>query len=294
MLDELEDPLIFIDTNILLDFYRSRGDKGLALLKKVDKLHNRIITSYQVEMEFKKNRQKVILEGIGLLKEPDDTKSVTGPAFLHDGKALEMINRRLSDARTRIKSLKERVRGILDDPYAKDPVFQITQRLFTNDSTLNLKRDDERRSDMKERAWNRFRLGYPPRKKEDTSAGDGFNWEWILEIAKTENRDILIVSRDSDFGITYSDKSYINDWLRHEFKDRVSKKRKIALVNRLTIALKGIAIEVTSEEEIEEDFQVRFSEEFAKSLDPVLRRSLLEQLNFEWECAMLDDATEGE
>ena len=50
--------LIFIDTNILLDFYRVRGPKeDLSILRHIDNNLDRFITTDQVEMEFKKNRQ---------------------------------------------------------------------------------------------------------------------------------------------------------------------------------------------------------------------------------------------
>jgi predicted nucleic acid-binding protein len=38
--------LLFIDTNILLDFYRARSDAGVTLLEKLDALHPQIITTY--------------------------------------------------------------------------------------------------------------------------------------------------------------------------------------------------------------------------------------------------------
>src|SRR2546429_8782505 len=60
--------LLFIDTNIWLDFYRSRGaDLSLKLLDHVKSIASRLIVTYQIEMEFKKNRQSAILEGISEL-----------------------------------------------------------------------------------------------------------------------------------------------------------------------------------------------------------------------------------
>ena len=54
--------LVFIDTNIYLDFYRVRGtDATLSILKHFDENHDRIITTSEVEMEYKKNRQRVTL-----------------------------------------------------------------------------------------------------------------------------------------------------------------------------------------------------------------------------------------
>jgi hypothetical protein len=45
----MKDPLIFIDTNIFLDFYRAAGrDTKLSILSLIDSNHDRIITGEQV------------------------------------------------------------------------------------------------------------------------------------------------------------------------------------------------------------------------------------------------------
>ena len=55
--------LVFIDTNIFLDFYRIDVlEAGLSILDHIKLNHNLMITSSQVEMEFYKNRQKVIID----------------------------------------------------------------------------------------------------------------------------------------------------------------------------------------------------------------------------------------
>ncbi len=51
----------FIDTNIFLDFYRQSNDATLRLLERLKPVRDRIICTYQVEMEFLKNRQTVLL-----------------------------------------------------------------------------------------------------------------------------------------------------------------------------------------------------------------------------------------
>ena len=51
--------LIFIDTNIFLDFYRTRGLAGdLAILRRMDANLGRFITASQVEMEL--DRKSVV------------------------------------------------------------------------------------------------------------------------------------------------------------------------------------------------------------------------------------------
>ena len=52
--------LLFIDTNIWLDFYRSNNQAGLSLLRRGKELSKFIIVTDQIEMEFLKNRQEVI------------------------------------------------------------------------------------------------------------------------------------------------------------------------------------------------------------------------------------------
>ena len=65
------DALIFIDTNIFLDFYRIRKSNiSMKYLEEIDKHKDLIITSSQVEMEFNKKRQSVILDSLSKAKKP--------------------------------------------------------------------------------------------------------------------------------------------------------------------------------------------------------------------------------
>src|SRR5260370_42536406 len=64
--------LLFIDTNIWLDFYRARNDTGLKLLKHVEALSDKLIVTYQLESEFKRNRQNVLMDSWENLKPPND------------------------------------------------------------------------------------------------------------------------------------------------------------------------------------------------------------------------------
>ena len=87
------DALIFIDTNILLDFYRyPQGSAVLPILSHIDANHEKIITGNQVEMEFKKNRQKVILDSIGFLKGPK-WEAFKVPVILSETQPAEIISK---------------------------------------------------------------------------------------------------------------------------------------------------------------------------------------------------------
>lgn len=241
--------ILFVDTNIWLDFYRARTEAGLQLLEHLEAVADKIVVTYQLEMEVKKNRQIAILEGLQELKPP---QQIPRPAVLSDAKSTAILNKSLKEAEKRVKALKARLSKALSNPTAFDPVHQACQRIFHRDDPLVLKRDNPLRRQIKSKALRRFLLGCPPRKKNDTSMGDAFNWEWMVHCALGQNAELVIVSRDSDYGVTFENQGFVNDHLRQEFSERVSKKRKLLLCTRLSEALKHFAIPVTPQEEAEE------------------------------------------
>ena len=241
--------LLFIDTNIWLDFYRARNETGLALLKHAEAVSDRIIVTYQLESEFKRNRQAAILEGMQELKPPGQ---VARPGIFSDAKASAVLARSMKEADKRVRALKQKLTRVLDNPSAHDPVYQACQRIFHREDSLVLSREDKMRHTIRRRAFRRFLHGCPPRKRNDTSIGDAINWEWMVNCANAENAELVIVSRDSDFGITFEGKAYVNDHLKQEFAERVSRQRKLLLYAKLSDALKHFAVPVTPQEEAAE------------------------------------------
>lgn len=236
---------MFVDTNIWLDFYRARNDAGLTLLKHAEAVSGRIIVTYQLEIEFKKNRQAAILEGMQELKPPGQ---IPRPAIFSDAKSTQILNKSLKEAEKRVKELKSRLSKSLENPTANDAVYQACQRIFHKSDALTLGRDNPAKLAIRRRAFRRYLHGCPPRKKNDTSFGDAFNWEWMIACANSQNAELVIVSRDSDYGAAFDNKVFINDHLHQEFSERVSKKRKLLLYTRLSEALKHFQIPVTESE----------------------------------------------
>ena len=245
--------LIFVDTNILLDFYRVRtGGGGLELLTLIEQHKDILITGSQIEMEYKKNRQRVVLESLTAQKTPD-WSGLTSPAFLATAKPAQMIARSKKTIATQQGKLRLRIASILNNPAASDPVYKVLQRIFKNQSAYNLARDKSLRFKIRNLAKKRFILGYPPRKKEDNSIGDAVNWEWIIHCASESGKNIILVTRDTDYGVNYNGQFFLNDWLAKEFKGRISRKRDIILTDRLAVAFKLVAIQVSQEAEQEEN-----------------------------------------
>ena len=242
--------LLFVDTNIYLDFYRIRTDVNTDFLGHMEAIKDRLIVTDQVEMEYKKNRQKAILEGMNELKPP--TK-ISVPSVLRQDRLSEGLDRNIEDIKKKVGKLKTRPANVLEDPTGYDMVYQVLQRLFAKKKDIDLYRKSEKRYEIRNLAQKRHLLGYPPRKKKDTSIGDAINWEWLIHVAKNENKDIWIVSRDGDYGVTQSGKGFMNDWLRQEFRERVHRQRNVFLCPLLSQALKALKVPVTAEQEEEEE-----------------------------------------
>lgn len=249
--DEM-DALLFIDTNILLDFYRDRkSDVSMKFLEQIEACRDRLILGSQVEMEYKKNRQHVILESLGKFGAPDWGK-LSAPALVSETQAAGMIDKHRKELVKQQKILTEKIQAILERPGTQDEVYKVLQRVFKHKSPYNLDREDKRRFAIRRLARKRFSLGYPPRKKSETSYGDSINWEWLIQCSIDSGKDVVIVTRDTDFGVIYKNKSYLNDWLAQEFKQRVSRKRKLKLTASLSEGLKIVHAKVTREMEAAE------------------------------------------
>jgi hypothetical protein len=266
--------LLFIDTNILLDFYRQVGQKeALSILKHIDDNHDKIITGSQVEMEYKKNRQRTISGCLAAFKGVDGN-AVSTPAFLSHSRTAVAIKKDRNSIETRVKSVRRTVNAMLERPARTDPIYQVCQRLFKSKSSLNLSRDREIRHEIRELAQKRFLLGYPPRKDSDTSIGDAVNWEWIIRCAKDNGKDVVIASRDSDYGFV-GGQGIINDWLAQEFKERVGRTRKVTLTEKLAEGLKLANITVSRKEVNTENAQLRrlyttIAKASAKSMEEII------------------------
>jgi hypothetical protein len=201
-------------------------------------------------MEFKKNRMAAMLEGMQALQ---PTQALTRPAFFSNAKEVQAIQSGQQKAKARLTKLRARYVKAIQKPAVHDPVYKMCQRIFHKDDALCLTRDTKMRSLIRRRALRRFLMGYPPRKKNDTSMGDAINWEWMIECANTQNAELVLVSRDSDYGLVYESRAYPNDHLLQEFHERVSRKRELLLYTKVSEALDHFKIHVTPAEKKEEE-----------------------------------------
>lgn len=261
--EKIIDTLLFVDTNVLLDFYRIRKtDISTKYLEQLEACKDRLIIGSQVEMEYKKNRQRVIVESLNNFNSLDFGK-LAAPALVANLQATKMVEKKKRELMSQHKKINTKIQSILSNPTRHDHVYQTLQRIFKTDSQFNLSREKKERFSIRNLAKKRFVLGCPPRKQGDTSIGDAINWEWIVHCSKESGKHVVIVTRDNDFGAIYGGQSYLNDWLKQEFSERVSKKRKIILTDKLSAGLKIVHASVTKKmEEEEEKFLAEILSEF--------------------------------
>jgi predicted nucleic acid-binding protein len=277
------DWIIFIDTNILLDFYRQGGESVSRQTAAIIRHKERIITGDQVRMEFLKNRQRVIKDAASKLPKEENYSFAS---LVAESQPAKSISGHLKKLNAQKKKLRERYSNILEKPAQYDPVYKAIREIFDFNGPCNLRRPDTFRYTIRNLAKKRFLLGYPPRKSNDTSIGDALNWEWIIHCANQSPAatGVMIVTRDEDFGTYYDRKMYLNDWLYREFRDRVSKKKEIRITAKLNEAIRALDEVVNEADERAEERLVsarlsRAENSSGRTFDNEFLKEAVRQLN---------------
>jgi len=246
-LKQNDDCLIFVDTNIFLDFYRSQNEVHLHLLEKLKRIKKQLIMTFQIEMEFNKNRQAVLHKAVSEMKW--DGVRLNIPAFLNDSGTKKSIEKLSKAVQKKHQRLRDRIARHLSRPLT-DPVYKAFKQL-QDSPTLKLTIDSSEAKKIWRYAWRRYVSGCPPRKDDTVAIGDALNWEWILCCAKAEDKDVIIVTRDTDYGLP--EKELVNDWLQYEFRKRAGRGRCISITKYLSDALENLSVPVTKEERASEN-----------------------------------------
>lgn len=263
-----DNTLLFVDANIFLDFYRIRNSSyERKWLSNLYEYAENLIMTEQCYMEILKGRHKAINESLNQInKLIEEEKKLVIPAFISEKQAAKRLSRHIAICKTQISTIQKEYFKVLNDRN-KDDVFIFVKKIIDKINkkyylSRSMNGEEEVRFKIRDLAQKRFNLGYPPRKDKDTNYVDALNWEWIIHCANKYGKHIVIVTRDSDYGITSkqngSEEVILNDCLKTEFQDRVSTKKKIIIFNRLLLALKYLGLDISkaeleSENEIAKD-----------------------------------------
>jgi predicted nucleic acid-binding protein len=202
---------VFIDTNVLLDFFRmSSGD--LEELRKLARLEStgsiKLLVSDAAFDEFSRNRERVIAESLSQFMK--SKFELHRPNIIRPHAESVELEHMQSRIRELTKTIVERVtaEAVAGETTADKVVNELfaAAKIHTVDSKIV------------DTAIHRTTLRKPPGKKD--SFGDAIHWEWLLaHVPKSE--DLHIISRDGDFESQLSVGS-LEPYLAFEWANRKS------------------------------------------------------------------------
>lgn len=201
---------VFIDTNVLLNFYSLSNDELIELRKIIALIDNRtirLIMPEQVVDEFKRNRDSKIGEAVKKLQ--DNIRTMQFPVMCRDYSAYQEA-RSLHDKLNKcIKSLK--VSLLRDSISSELKADHLIEDLLARSTHC------KRSSEIVEFAESRVKIGNPPGK--GGSLGDAINWEILLFNAEV-GVDLCLIADDKDYFSTL-DSEQPNSFLNEEWHAKV-------------------------------------------------------------------------
>lgn len=205
---------VFIDTNILLNFFHFSKDE-LDALNNIFASHEHgaatVHLTQQVCDEFKRNRENKIKDALKKFKEAKFSAQL--PSFMKGYEEYNEIRKMSADLQQLSKSIMEKANidiisrnlqadGLIKDIFSKSNIIETTQLVFSIASM-------------------RMAIGNPPGK--NGSIGDAINWTVLLH-SVPEEENLHVISEDGDY---YSS---INEDAAHPFlEDEWKEKKKSTL-----------------------------------------------------------------
>lgn len=235
---------LFIDTNILLNFFSYSSDhlnklEELVSLVKAGKI--RLFIPQQVVDEFNRNRDGKLKDVLRNLN--SFSTELKSPVICHDLEEMKKINQLLSQVSEWRKKLVNSITSQIKSRSLKadalvNEIFRIGKPIAISEAILS-------------RAKVRFDIGNPPGK--DSSYGDAINWETLID-AVPDKEDLYFIGRDKDY-VSEIDENDFSSFLRDEWKAK--KKAKVFYYDLLSKFLKEKFAETKiTDEQVKEEKNV--------------------------------------
>lgn len=205
---------VFIDTNILLNFFHFSKDE-LDALNDVFASHEhgaaKVHLTQQICDEFRRNRENKIKDALKRFKEVKFAAQL--PSFMKGYEEYSSIKKLSAELQQFTKTIMEKVESditarqlladkLIEDIFDRSEILETTQEVYATASM-------------------RVAIGNPPGK--NNSIGDAINWTVLLQAVPNEE-NLHVISEDGDY---YSS---INEDAVHPFlEDEWKKKKKSSL-----------------------------------------------------------------
>jgi len=238
---------VFIDTNILLNFYR-RSKNELEELRKIAGLSKRqkirLLISDYLKDEFYRNREGEIARSIKAFENNPTDWSIPNiftayPEFAEITEYKKKIEKAkkslLNTVRRDIKKSALVADTVIEDLFHSSEEHRVVEEVLS----LGAARALHRRT---------------PGKRD--SCGDAVHWEWLLSIIP-KGKDLAIISGDGDFASDLEE-DFLSSYLGEEWT-RV-KGSKCTLYTSLSAFLKGHFPQIKISEDVDESYAARLQE----------------------------------
>lgn len=185
---------LFIDTNILLNFYSFSDDQLSIIDSLIEHIDNGGITLHlpkQVENEFERNRESKLRTAVIDFKNLQLPTAI--PNVMRGTEAATQYEEALEKAKTAKKTLIANITGL-----AHERELNVDKKIVSLFSKATRHDEDD---ECYQRAILRTRKGNPPGKPD--GLGDRYNWEILLKHLPED--DLYIVSKDSDYASPLGD-----------------------------------------------------------------------------------------
>lgn len=240
-------PFVFIDTDILLNFYQIPNKEDILISKIIELVQKKtikLVTTEQVIDEFNRRREKVIhnatankqdQQGYGL--------KIVLPKYFEHLEGYELLRKAVNDTNTRVDKFHKKI--LVETKKQNLTIDDKIEQLFKSSKIYKVSKS------IVDLAHQRALRGNPPFGSKDKSIGDRINWECLLKNVPSKI-DLIIISNNSADFCSELDPFSLHSFLRKEWDKRkdskiIYHKMLSGLVNE--IADKQLPIEVLSEEE---------------------------------------------
>ncbi|MCS3702588.1 PIN domain-containing protein [Salinibacter ruber] len=209
--------LIFIDTNVFLNFYRRNTKHYSNLLDTLGKAKRFLFVTEQIPDELKRNKLRIAGDSFSSYRSQMGISNFDLPEhFLPQSSKLSEWNQKrgnLNDDENDLKAdFKEHTEEILENiSKSEDEVSSVLEDIFENSISPN--------DDQVKRAKRRHDIGNPPGKTKDP-VGDQLSWVQLLDyLESSEDEKLWIITRDEDYYYEYKNELYFNPYLYDDLDD---------------------------------------------------------------------------
>lgn len=227
--------MIFIDANIYLEFYNSNRPEFKKLLKSLVELKKEILVTTQIVDEVHRNKLTVFNTSVSNTLSNVSYKAVVLPSHLDavDSTLIKSWNEQRKDIERQADLNIANLKAMYSDLFkaisnSSDSISEELDKIF--------KYAKHYTDDLYALAIVRKQLGNPPGKPKD-SMGDQLSWETLLSGINSSTKEIIIITRDTDYYTLYNDNCFLNAQLSKELTGK-NADLSIKCFNKLSDALK--------------------------------------------------------